>query len=370
MQEATAYALVAVLGSVLCASIGAVVLAVRPRASTNRSVGAFFVTGGLVLATGRIGALLPAGAVDAARLLALANSGLGLALLPVYLLLLGAVVRTPLSAPFRPRGVRISLGVLTVALTLAPFLAPSLFIPGFAVLPDGTPTWDDTWASLVAFWVGPLAALFAVACTLDAVRRAPRGSPQRARAKGYALSFGILDGAGALVMVAVALSSGSLHAFLDVAGLPLVVVVMYPIMAHALLKRQVVDLDLRIRVGLKRSTLAACFGAAFWLGEQTLQQFIPVQGFWLGLACAAALALAFRPLERAVDRILQRALPASARRPDERALDVYRAALETAWEERGAPDPGTRAFLDRLRAKLDVSADDAARLEAQVAAAA
>lgn len=367
MDPLVVEAIVAFAGGALCVATGIGVLLVRPASRVNRAVATFFVTGGLTIVPARMSVVVESEGIM--RLLAQLDAGFGTAILAAYLLLVGVTLRTPLAAPFRVPWVRGVLWAIIPVGLAAPFLAPDLYVVGLERAPH-----DWAWSA------GPIlsgvialeavVALFALVCAVDTVRRAARGTPERSRARGYLLTFGVLDGFGAALLVLMnTLQPSPFQQFLQEDALAILVVLVYPALAYQVVRRQVVDLDLHVRLTVKRSGIVAAFAAAFWLGEQLLQQLIPVQGFVLGLASAAVLALAFRPLERACARLADRLVPAAGTPVDARKLDVYRAAVESAWEEDGRLDERSRALLERLRAKLGVPLHDAQRLEAEVAAA-
>ncbi|HLE96634.1 MAG TPA: hypothetical protein VI997_04620 [Candidatus Thermoplasmatota archaeon] len=155
-------------------------------------------------------------------------------------------------------------------------------------------------------------------------------------------------------------------------GLPVLV-------AYALVRQRLFDVDVKIKWTIKRGTLAAVFLAVFFVVAQLAQTFFTESyGLVVGGVAAGLLLFAIAPLQRMAERVADRAMPGVT---DLRALaeasgkeEAYRAALEmaladrviTRHEERALAKlahelgiPGPRA-LD-LREEAERASSDAAR---------
>jgi uncharacterized membrane protein YebE (DUF533 family) len=135
------------------------------------------------------------------------------------------------------------------------------------------------------------------------------------------------------------------------------------------LKTQLFDVDLKIKRGLKGSTLTAFFVLAFFLAEQVGQVLISERaGPYVGIAGAGVLALGIVPLRRLATRVADRAMPHVRESPDyiaARKLHVYRAAVESAMED-GRIDERERAMLNRLAAELVIGPESMVVVEREV----
>lgn len=363
------YAWFALVAAAVAVATGAYVVLVRPRDRVNRSLGGFFIVGGLIMGASRVVWIVPW--ENVAHALAVLDTVLGIPIAAAYMLLIGVAIRSPLAAPFRHPRVRIAILVATCALALALVAFPDLYVVDFRPSEEWRWDWTGTWISHTLFYVGPLAALYALAAAIDAHRRAPARSAERARTLLYLRTFGILDGAGAAVIIVTPLLPWeSLRLGLGYLGLPVILLLVYPAVAYAVLRKQVIEIDLRLRGVTRRGVLLAAFAVAFWLGEQIIQPLIPVQGPVWGLLSAAALTVAFRPLDRAAERLADRLFPgvsSSSQYLDERRSEVYAAAVESATNEDGVIDGRGRAILDKLRVRLGLTPEQAQQLEANVA---
>jgi hypothetical protein len=102
------------------------------------------------------------------------------------------------------------------------------------------------------------------------------------------------------------------------------------------------------------------------LAEQYLQQF----GWVFGGLAVGALLFALRPIERAIDRMADRAMPRTTGTPEyiaQRKHEIYRAAIEDMAAD-GTVSTKERTALIRLAANLGIDGNDALRIETDVLA--
>ncbi|HLE97473.1 MAG TPA: hypothetical protein VI997_08900 [Candidatus Thermoplasmatota archaeon] len=141
------------------------------------------------------------------------------------------------------------------------------------------------------------------------------------------------------------------------------------VVGYALVRHNLFDIDLKIKWGFARGTLAAMFAAVFFVVAETAQQFLSdAYGYAVGGAAAALLLFALHPLQRVSGRVSDALLPRVTDTPSYRSyrkLVVYRAAVEGAWAD-DELTPRELEVLRRLREELDISAEDAAAVEADV----
>ncbi|MCA1812799.1 MAG: hypothetical protein LC624_02475 [Halobacteriales archaeon] len=144
------------------------------------------------------------------------------------------------------------------------------------------------------------------------------------------------------------------------------------VLAYAILRHQLLGIDVRVKWTLRQSTVAAAFIGVFFVvsnGAQTL--FQSTLGPYLGIAAAGLLIFAIAPLQRAAERLADAAMPgvkpAGDMGPDERTR-AYRDAARVPWAD-GAISKDERALLDQLRETFGLSYEEAALLEREGAKA-
>jgi hypothetical protein len=140
------------------------------------------------------------------------------------------------------------------------------------------------------------------------------------------------------------------------------------ILAYAILRQQLFDLDARLKWTIRRGAVAACFLGVFLVVEQVAQAAAgQAFGAVTGGVAAGLLLFALHPLRRLSDRIAERALP-QVREEDpaylaERKQEIYRNAYASAWED-GVLTASEMRFLEQVRDSLGLSPQVCARLEA------
>ncbi len=139
-----------------------------------------------------------------------------------------------------------------------------------------------------------------------------------------------------------------------------------PIMVYGILKLQMLDIEIRLKSTIKNSVLAGIFVVLFYLISEGANTFLSDQlGGLIGFAASALLTLFLTPLHRWADRFSSKLVSAdidNADYPASRSLQIYSAAVEETLAY-GEITKGHIALLDRLKDSLQVSQDDATRLE-------
>ena len=137
------------------------------------------------------------------------------------------------------------------------------------------------------------------------------------------------------------------------------------VLGYAILRHQMFDIDLKLKVTVRRSTVLAAFGAAFFLGSELLEELIPIESLVLGVAAAGAMSLALRPLKRFAERLADQLMPGVEASPvylAGRKADVYRAAFESGIADEKVT-VRERAMLNGLRRQLGLTIEEVAIIE-------
>lgn len=360
-----------VLVLLLAWSAAGVALWAAPRRRVNRQLAAVLLLEG-VYGAGNFGLLFfvtdPAVAAVFARLGAIAMTTLPLQ----YLVFLGVSLDSPIARPFGSRLGRGILHVATVAAVFALVRAPQLFITNVFV-PDWAP-WNFTyvgWGPRVVQFHG-IVSLFGLVVAIDAFRRAAPGSAARNLAGWFIVAFGIRDAFIAAIQVMMPyvrpipfwgdLIYNPVHGMMYVTYVPL--------LAYAILRHQLLDIDLKVRFVLKQGTVGALLAGLFLVTSELIESVIHVEGAVLGVLLAVVIAAALHPAQRLAERLATSAMPGV--RPDEtylegRRRDVLRSAIENAWADGHLTERDCR-LIRLLREELRVGEREAFDLEAEVIA--
>lgn len=152
-------------------------------------------------------------------------------------------------------------------------------------------------------------------------------------------------------------------------GWALVATIEVLLITYAVLREQVLGLDVKVKWTLKQSTIAGIFLAVIFVVSEGAQLAFGQERAWIGLVAGGALVFALAPLQRFADRVSDKAMPGvkavSGMTKDQRA-HTYRNAAASAWSD-GAIDVSERALLDRFRESLSLSAEEAHRIESEAA---
>ncbi|HVM44604.1 MAG TPA: hypothetical protein VM582_01615, partial [Candidatus Thermoplasmatota archaeon] len=285
-----------------------------------------------------------------------------------------ALLDTPITRWLRPPLVRGGLLAAGVAGGVLFVLRPQTVLLGVVQLPTGD--YEAVPAPglvLVAFAL--LATyLYALAAALLVLRAAPRGSATRRKATWFAIAFGVKDllfAAGHAIFASGA-SPEMLHAatvVLTASGL----VVFILLLGYALLREQVLDIELKLKWTLSRTTLASIFVATFFVASELAQQLLGdrIGSAYIGTIAAGALVFAIAPLQRFADRLAHGAMPAVHDTPEYRAQrrrEIYRASFESALGDGGVTDK-ERSVLATLASELGLTPKETLDLEREVQAA-
>ncbi|HLE97159.1 MAG TPA: hypothetical protein VI997_07305 [Candidatus Thermoplasmatota archaeon] len=370
--------------AVLALAMAAVVLATGPGRSTNRRLALLLAFEGFAQGLSATGTL--ADRLGDTTLRAAANGTFIVALIgltvayPAFL----ATLESPLVRPLKRRGVAPALAL--VGLSLA---AWSVADPAPYWLPQGTIV-EAGRAFVAVFVLFTIDAAFGLVVAYSSWRRAPQGTLLRRRASAYLAAFGLRDALFATFLVPFFVSlflgiepadfgeriraaplGGVWMAWLNnVTGVATLCFV--ALMAYGALRTRLLDLDFRIKVTIRQSTLAAAFIAVFFVVEQLAASFLSTRvGTALGIVAAGALVFALAPLQRIAQRVADAAMPGVKAPGDMTGAErhaLYRDQVHTAWAD-GTLTKDERVLLERLRERLGIASDEANRIEREVVGA-
>ena len=350
-------------------ALGLFILSRSPPRASNRILALVVALEGIGLGAGAGLVYTMSEARDAAGMQALFVTSF-IALPFLYLVLL-SYLPSPLARPLRPTAVRVAILAAGFLVEIAWLLDTAAFIPAMV------PVWYAPWEAIIgpgfelALALGGLVSLYAVAVALTAIRAAAPGTAARAQAKAYALAFVFRDAyifAAALVLpMLVGLPpTGTLWDLAYILVAPAFSVVFMGVLSYGILRTQLFDIDLRLKLTISRGAIAAVFLGVFFVVAELAQNYLSnAYGWAIGGIAAGLLLFALSPLQRAAERLANVAMPnvsGSADYVAARKFFVYRAALESALADGGAT-PKERAMLARLRDELGLRAEDAEQLE-------
>jgi hypothetical protein len=142
------------------------------------------------------------------------------------------------------------------------------------------------------------------------------------------------------------------------------------LLTYAILRHQLLDIEVKLKWTINRGTLAGVFLAVFFIVAQLAQSYLSSElGLLAGGVAAGLMLFALTPLQRFAERVADTAMPgvkaASAMSAAER-VQVYRDAAHEAWSD-GVLERNERALLDKLQQSLRLSRDEAMRIEQEAA---
>lgn len=297
-----------------------------------------------------------------------------------YLVFIGEAVDSPLVRPFRSRLARAGLWGLACLAGLVVILFQEAFWAG-PPIPGNH--WYFPWAIRQASefqwaWFLTTSVLAAVAFGFAAAFHAWRRSQSpvaRQRAGAYLLAFGVRDIGWFFVFGTLAFATLGGNISQDLLAVAFLVyaatVALYvPLLAYGILRSQLFDIDLKIKLTLQRGTVAGAFLAAFFVVATVASEFLTgTYGYLMGGIAAGLLLFLLAPLQRLAERVADRAMPGVRDTKEYRAVrkrEVYRAAVEGALQAGNIADRG-RAILARLQDELGLAAADALSIEREAA---
>lgn len=340
---------------------GWVVYSAAPRKPANRLLAIIIILEGMGVGLARGVDPLLSGFVNKFALSALVAACMMAGTL-LYLMFCSQL-DTPLAKPLRGRALPLVGAVAVIAAWSYLFANPdklrSIYFTGFRV-----------WASV---------ALVGFVVALDAWRRAPRGSQTRRQMKAYTMAFGVRDVGWFSYIWLLYPAVGVQERISPIWGpffavyAPLITISFLALFAYGVLRTQLFDVDLRIKKGVRRGTVAAGFVAVFFAASEGAALLVQDRtgSALVGIAVASLLVFALAPLQRAAERLSDMAMP-GVRDTEEyrlvRKREVYRAAVESAARD-GAITDKERDVLATLADQMGLSVRESLEVEREVAAA-
>jgi hypothetical protein len=331
--------------------------------------------GPLLMLEGAVGALFLVGSFPATRgttvghlgdLTALTCMGLLAGLYAVFLRQLDS----PLTRPLRAKWARVLVGVVFWALPALVWAYGAFRLLAGPSLAEDDPALLALFPAILGFVV---IAVFGFFVAVGLLRRAAKGTGARSRAMAYTLAFGLRDALYALGLLANLFLldrfpvSPVVRATESFA--PIGTILFVTFLAYGILRTQLFDIDLRVKTGISRGTVASIILVAVFVGAKIVESYLNrTAGFVAGSVVAGALLFVVPKLNKVGEKVANTAMPQVQPTSDYIAfkkLEVYRAAVEAAHETGGITEKD-RASLDRLRAKLGLKDADATALEADV----
>lgn len=350
-------------GAVVAFAFAIIVWRANARSRGNRGLAALLIVEGLFQATLAGTSVYGETAVGALYIPWTALTTIAVAYLLFCTTLDGPMARRLAARPMRAAIVLVCLASLVWAIGSGVRLAR-----GGATLDEIEDGFGWPWI------VFGLASVLALVISVDAFRASPRESTARRRARAYSIAFGVRDAlyAGAILWWPIAEFVLRSESASEVSPLlsGIAPFAFIGLLAYGILSTQLFDIDLRIKWGISRSTVIT-IGIVAVLGALKTAEYTFNRTFGAvaaGLTAGVVLVLAPR-LNKLGDRIANAAMPSVQPTSDYLAfkkLEVYKAAVESALETGNVIDPNERVMLDRLRAKLGLSAADATAVEAEV----
>ena len=368
------WAIPGILGVALAAALAAVVYRAGPRRPLNRALA-------LLLAADAVdwGALVGAQLTDdpaTAFAWVMVHFVADIGVIGAYLVFVGLALDTPLARPFRTRpGRSIVLGTCALAAAVI-VLRPGLVLVGAEHTGrDFYPIFGLYGPWLWLLWtVLALTFTYGLVAAVHARARAASLTARR-RANAYLWAFGLRDailvisfgrGVYELAVGQPTSSFDSRFSAFTIGGVALYVAVL----GYAILKEQLLDIDLKLKWTIRRGTLVGIFVAVFVVVAAIVEQWLQQYGILVGGLAVGAMLLALRPLERAANRFADAAMPRVQDTPEYfafRKLEVYKGALEGAAQD-GEITAKERDILARLRNDLGIAHADADAMERDVLA--
>ena len=343
-----------------------VALRTDPRGTLNQRLSLILILEGL-FAGGAIGLLFFFDNPTIVTALVTVGAAALVALPFQYLSFLAVSLDTPLVAPFRSRAATILLGLASTVAAIFVFANPHLFT--LELYRPGWAPWNFQYADLGqrgAQLVG-IVYLFGLIAAVTAYFRTRKGSIARNRAKWFAIAFGFRDVfAGSIQILYPILRPVPFWGdFVYNPGQTLAYCAYFLLLAYAVLRFQLFNIDLKVKFVLQQSTVGALIIGGFIVGSEVLESLVPVRGTVLNIIVAMTILVVLRPMQRLALRMTNRLMHGVQNTPEYlevRRLEVYRAALEGVIED-GLVTDKERRILDHLRDDLGISPGEAVALE-------
>jgi hypothetical protein len=369
------WTVIPVLATLTAWTVGFLVLQWAPGQPVSKRLAALFFAEGLAVITIEVAPpLLLTTSEGTATLISLGHAASDLLVLVFYLPFISVALGVPLVRPFQSRAAHVALAALGLGGLAAIAVFPSAFVAETIPVPGDQPVdWLFAWGPMWQVMAFGLVSMytFGIVASLSALRSAQTDVARR-RARMFLWAFGLRD-----------LAWGGIYLFAIVAGNSITptglvslsqvysgsLLVYSLLVGYGILTVQLLDIDLKVRWTIKQGTVAAAFLAVFFLVSEGSELFLSnALGNVVGLLASALLIFVFAPLQHAADRLAERAMPGVRDTPEYasfRKLQVYAAALESAYQEGGVSER-ERSMLTSVATTLGIHPEDAEQLERDI----
>lgn len=310
-----------------------------------------------------------------ASLLHLINDSL---LIAIYLPTIAVVVNSPMVKRFG------TLPWATLPLfvglcgAIAIVVLPELFMPigNTTPGPDGWITYFNSGGSLwpIIFLLLTISYTYGFIATVQAWYSAETAVSKRKNGI-LAIAFGTRDLVwggmflSGVVQAALGIPIDPLASVISVHIGAIALIIYVVLTAYGIASAQLFDVDLKVKRGLQRGTVAAAYVATFFFVSESVATILTDQiGTLIGLVATGILLFALNPIFNMAVLLSDRAMP------DVIDSDVYKTFKKLqiygeAFTEAGSHGEITsvgRAALNQLRVRLDLSEEDALALESEL----
>lgn len=334
--------------------LGWLIIRARPWAPMNRWAGALLLMGGVIFtATSAVPVVVGA---DAFRILGVAVTILVAWDVLIHLQVVGHLA-SPLSSWLGRRWVVVVTGAVALGATVSMLVRPELAVASLVPSNAFAFNWEPGPVRGAILGLFILVNLLGLVAALDSIRHSP--PENRAKARGFALAFGVRDVLfiGLFAAAAVALAEARYELPLFVA-FALANFLFVGLLAYAVLKEQLFDIDLKIKAGLGGTIVATMVALIILVVSEAVEKALGVNQVLPAVATAAAVSLILRPLHRLGTRAADHLMPGvqdDAAYRASRKRQVYEAALAAAIRD-GHLDAREREALAALADELGLAA--------------
>lgn len=271
----------------------------------------------------------------------------------------------------RPGPCRRALYLATVAFALLPLHASS-FISTFNV-GDGFMVATGQWLNIAEsmLWALPAVLLAGLAVWLLAATRSAAEARRDVRRLLAILPLPLVAGVAMASAMILWPQAGLQILFANFVPAALFTLTLAGLVAYALGRHQLFEIDVKIRLAISRTTLASLFVAVFFVVSEGTAALVGERlggdsvAAVIGILAAGLLLFALHPLQHWASRVAEKAMPhvKSVRdMTNEERLALYRDQAELAWLD-GSLTAKERLLLDQLRDRIGLTPEEAYRLE-------
>ncbi|MGI9202394.1 MAG: hypothetical protein ACR2Q3_00195 [Woeseiaceae bacterium] len=359
-------ALPAIACLILAVFAGALVYVARPEAQENQRLSGLLLIEGVVI-FGLHGGQYLLTSQDSVWLLVSIGT-VAVSLKPCAYLFFLATLDTPYVLPFRTpigRGLILLAGAASAAIGLG---WSELLVAGLRPAPGGS--WEPVPGSMLRplGLVLSLVYLAAIVFAVTALKHA-RTEFQRKRMKAYVIAFvtrDVLFVVWATVFHLVPTESPMWrYVFMSIAIMPIVYI---PLVGYGILRHQLFGIELHLKETLRHAVTVVPFAVTFFVVTESMEQALPFDSVWLGIAAAGAITLLLHPIRRMAETAANLLFPNVAETQEyrsNRARDVYQATVEAVWSDEVLLQSEER-MLARVRQQLGLDEFSARSIENQV----